>query len=200
MKTCSRCAETKPRCAFTKDRATSDGLNLRCRDCTRAARRGYYSRFKDRCAAQSTRWWSARREETRRKLWEHKLRNPCVDCGNTDPRVLQFDHVRGEKTCDVTTLAFSKKASWPKIAAEIKKCEVRCANCHALRSWERAGFWTPEGVQKDWRRRLSDEDVREIRRSHAAKEKGMTLLAKFYDVSVGTIWNVLHRRSYSDVE
>jgi len=55
--------------------------------------------------------------------------HPCVDCGETDTAVLDFDHVRGEKFADVS-LMIAFGYSWPKIALEIAKCDVRCANDH----------------------------------------------------------------------
>jgi len=57
------------------------------------------------------------------------LSHPCVDCGEPDPIVLDFDHVRGEKFLGIAELivrGFAMKV----IIAEMKKCEVRCANCH----------------------------------------------------------------------
>jgi hypothetical protein len=59
-----------------------------------------------------------------------------VDCGESDPIVLEFDHIRGKKVGDVSTLA-GQAFSWHKLSAEIAKCEVRCANCHRRRTYER---------------------------------------------------------------
>ena len=53
----------------------------------------------------------------------------CVDCGVSDPLVLEFDHVRGVKRMDVSRLV-AAGYPWPAIEEEIAKCEVRCANCH----------------------------------------------------------------------
>lgn len=65
-------------------------------------------------------------------------KHPCVDCGETDPLVLQFDHVAGVKTINVT--ATLHLADWGKIAAEIAKCAVRCANCHSRKTSSQLGW------------------------------------------------------------
>ncbi len=55
--------------------------------------------------------------------------HPCVDCGESDIRVLQFDHTDpAAKITEVSQLL--RNASWPRVLMEIEKCEVRCGNCH----------------------------------------------------------------------
>ena len=67
---------------------------------------------------------------------EYLKHHPCVDCGESDPIVLDFDHI-AEKKLDVSRMIFSQNGI-AAIKTEIAKCEVRCANCHrritALRS------------------------------------------------------------------
>lgn len=59
---------------------------------------------------------------------------PCADCGvSYPPCVMDFDHVRGDKKNNVATLVASHYGV-ATISAEIKKCEVVCANCHRLRT------------------------------------------------------------------
>jgi hypothetical protein len=61
--------------------------------------------------------------------YDYLKNHPCVDCGETDPVVLEFDHVRGDKVEDVSVLVGQGK-SLDVIRNEIEKCEVRCGNCH----------------------------------------------------------------------
>jgi transcriptional regulator with XRE-family HTH domain len=76
------------------------------------------------------------RESRARNLWFiHRLlsRSACVDCGCSDLLVLEFDHVRGRKVAPVMNLVRAG-ASFDRLRREIRKCEVRCANCHRRRT------------------------------------------------------------------
>lgn len=65
-----------------------------------------------------------------------KRRKGCIDCGyNKDPRALELDHRPGE--VKIKTIASIMYSSWEAIKKEIAKCDVRCANCHAIRTHER---------------------------------------------------------------
>jgi hypothetical protein len=59
---------------------------------------------------------------------------PCADCGHKFPHpCMEFDHVRGVKKFCVSQINGSMK----RIREEIAKCEVVCANCHRIRTWNR---------------------------------------------------------------
>ena len=61
----------------------------------------------------------------------------CIDCGyNKSPYALQFDHIGDDKKASVSNLIRSDYC-WGTIKTEISKCEVVCANCHAVRTKER---------------------------------------------------------------
>lgn len=79
-------------------------------------------------------------EKRRLKVYYHLVKNPCVDCGETNVVVLEFDHVRGKKFKGVSYL-LDQDYSWGKIQDEIDKCDVRCANCHRLRTAHKNGYW-----------------------------------------------------------
>ncbi len=60
--------------------------------------------------------------------------NPCVDCGERDPVVLEFDHLADKEFEVCSNLA---GRSWKSILAEMEKCEVVCSNCHRRRTAQR---------------------------------------------------------------
>ena len=79
-------------------------------------------------------------EDSQRRTADYLSCHPCVDCGCTDIRVLEFDHVRGNKSNNIARMV-GQGFSWSTIEAEIAKCEVRCANCHRIREGKKNGSW-----------------------------------------------------------
>jgi hypothetical protein len=78
-----------------------------------------------------------KRAEKWEKAQEIKMKSGCVDCGyKGNPYALQFDHTGTDKKESVSNLIRSDY-SWETILKEIAKCEVVCANCHAVRTQHR---------------------------------------------------------------
>jgi len=80
------------------------------------------------------------KEEARRVVYRHLLNHPCVDCGESDPVILEFDHVRGIKLFGVTRLA-EQNVVRGLLEEEIDKCEIRCCNCHRRRTSITRNWW-----------------------------------------------------------
>lgn len=78
----------------------------------------------------------------RAKVLDYLRSHPCIDCGEDDPVVLEFDHIKkkGKKKSGVAELV-KKGYSWEVVEAEITKCEVRCANCHRLKTAKENNYW-----------------------------------------------------------
>lgn len=67
----------------------------------------------------------------------HKLKSGCADCGyRAHPAALEFDHRPGSVKC-FNVMEKVGSYSMDVIWAEIQKCEVVCANCHAIRTTSR---------------------------------------------------------------
>jgi hypothetical protein len=70
----------------------------------------------------------------RKYVEDYKRSHPCVDCGESDPVCLDFDHRDAvEKRVNVSKI-LSREASLETLAEEIAKCDMRCANCHRRRT------------------------------------------------------------------
>lgn len=128
MKRCTRCKATKADEEFARNRNKADGKQSYCRACHSEMCRKGYPRYKARIDARNAR---VRRENT---LWllRYKMSHPCVDCGNADFRVLEFDH-EGDKVMNVANM-LHECWSLERIRREVAKCRVRCANCHRIKT------------------------------------------------------------------
>ena len=65
--------------------------------------------------------------------------HPCVDCGEADLLVLDFDH-RDPSTKRLEISSMLEGYSWAAISAEIATCDVRCSNCHRRRTAHQFGW------------------------------------------------------------
>jgi len=139
MKLCSTCRRSLPTTDFNLRARSPDGLQSVCRECNAARARRYYAenvaKHRRAVAAQVAKTRAAHLQRIGAYLLEH----PCVDCGEGDIRVLDFDHrADTEKAGEVMKLA-KAAYSWGRVRDEIAKCDVRCRNCHAIVTYERMG-------------------------------------------------------------
>lgn len=66
-------------------------------------------------------------------VWDYLKNHSCVDCGESDILVLQFDH-RDPRTKRFNLSNASSRYSLEEVMEEIAKCDVVCANCHCRRT------------------------------------------------------------------
>ena len=62
---------------------------------------------------------------------------PCMDCGNSyPPFAMDFDHIleRGPK---VFAISRADNYTWQNVLDEIAKCDLVCATCHRIRTYNR---------------------------------------------------------------
>jgi hypothetical protein len=80
------------------------------------------------------------RNEIREYIGKYLLKHPCVDCGEKDIIVLDFDHFK-DKSFTINELLVRKRSSLKRVIEEINKCEVRCSNCHRRKTAKEQNSW-----------------------------------------------------------
>lgn len=72
----------------------------------------------------------------------------CVDCGEKDPIVLEFDHIDPKlKGNNISAMLNSGGYCWNSILKEISKCEIRCANCHKRRTAKQFNWYKARNLE-----------------------------------------------------
>lgn len=130
VKKCSKCKKDKPVNEFSFKKKALDIRQPQCKECTRLLIKNHYNKNRQYYLDKANTRNSELRLETHSYLLDFLSKNFCIDCGESDVRVLEFDH-KGEipKFKAVSSLV-KGRYSLEKIKEEINKCEIRCANCH----------------------------------------------------------------------
>ena len=81
------------------------------------------------------------RVKVRTQLFAFLSTKECVDCGEKDPVVLDFDHNGLERKFKTVAKMLSGHYSWESVQREIRKCEIRCANCHRRKTYLQLRCW-----------------------------------------------------------
>lgn len=138
-RTCHTCGVPQPLNEFALKNKRTGQRSTKCRSCPRAYAKEHYRRNRGAYLDKAGRRNARERDRFARFLLDYFRDHPCVDCGATDPRILEFDHREGvEKVAAINTLL--KTQAWDAMVAEIAKCDVRCANCHRRRTARQFGW------------------------------------------------------------
>lgn len=140
MKICAKCKEEKARDAFHRNAAKAEGLQSYCKVCKKDLDKRYYLSDPKAHSKRTSNRRKSYHKKSRQFIWEYLEQNPCIDCGETNPVVLEFDHVRGEKMSEISKMVSAERPI-DIIAEEIAKCEVRCRNCHVIRTAKEQGWY-----------------------------------------------------------
>ena len=121
-KYCPQCKITKPRSDFSP---RSGNRSHQLRGVCKA------------CNAEN----AIQRRETNRNRFYALLRASnahCIDCGESRLVLLDFDHI--DPTTKINHVSRLLDHKFETLLREIDKCEIRCANCHRLKTAEQFGY------------------------------------------------------------
>ena len=112
-----------------------------CKRCSREYIRDHYKNNRKYYLQKALKRNLRIRQKAREYIGSYLLTHPCVDCGETDILVLEFDHKdRSGKNGDVSSI-IRTTGSQERLIGEISKCEVRCANCHRRKTERERNSW-----------------------------------------------------------
>lgn len=126
LKECIVCKEVLALSAYRKTNKSKNynGYEARCLDCMKQYK-------KERHALKNL--------DIRKFLYEYRATKGCFDCGIKDPRLLEFDHLR-DKEFNLGK-AHVLKITLKEVKREVRKCVVRCSNCHKLKTHKEQDTW-----------------------------------------------------------
>ena len=134
--TCPHCKIEKLHSDFAKHKNRKDGLQAFCKDCNKERSRIYYLRWTDEHRIEVKRRKKIYKTTAIKYTIDYLMEHPCIDCGETNPLVLEFDHKdpRKKDRCVSHFLTGNAGIALNRLKLEIVKCDVRCANCHRLKT------------------------------------------------------------------
>lgn len=137
MKTCIDCNQNKTLEEFYPHKDGLYGRSPYCAECSRIKARKYYKKNNNKRREQIYNARVKRKLEVFNELLNKYLIG-CIDCGETNFFVLDWDH----KDTENKLLPLSKmwNFSKEKIMQEVDKCELRCANCHRKKTAEQLNW------------------------------------------------------------
>lgn len=147
QKRCASCKLSLSLESFNKAQRRFDGKQTTCKECNKKNARRYYRENKPTLLPKILKAKKLRHEELLRQMFDWLVQHPCVDCGESDPSVLDFDHREDEEKQINISKALQNGWSWSNLSKEMNKCDVRCANCHRRRT-ARLFNWYTERLKK----------------------------------------------------
>ncbi len=111
-RTCGRCRQLLPTSSFAWRRKELGQLDNYCRTCRATYKREHYVAHRDRYIAGARQHKQAVVARRAAQLVEFFRDHPCVDCGESDPLVLEFDHHRGDKSFNIARGARDRNWGW----------------------------------------------------------------------------------------
>jgi hypothetical protein len=134
MKRCPKCNQEKLETEFSKRK--NGKSQSYCKDCRKVYCRQHYHNNKLKHNSRRTKLKKKHYDEQSQKIRDIKSNKKCCDCDKSFPAcVMQFDHVNSDKFTNISDMP--GKYNWSKIEKEILKCDLVCANCHCIRTYNR---------------------------------------------------------------
>lgn len=140
LKKCNRCRQYLDELEFNW-KIKNTRLQSYCKNCSRAYVKEHYNKNKIYYLDKAKK----RNIYLKEKAWEflgpYLLSHPCVDCGEKDILILEFDHRDRKMKTDTIRRIIQRGGSLAEIKKEVAKCDIRCSNCHRRKTEIENNSW-----------------------------------------------------------
>lgn len=125
---CTQCGLLKDLTMFGRQKNGPQGRRSACKQCRKEARQ------KARSVVNATR--NSLRHKKVDFMRRVKIKLGCAQCGYKEsPIALQFNHLDPSTKTFTIASTRGRDATMLEIKEEMRKCEVLCANCHAIHTY-----------------------------------------------------------------
>lgn len=168
MKRCYKCETEKDLCEFSSNKNKQDGLNSECKECQKKYFSEYYSKNKNLHIKRVQKVINNKKNY----IAEQKINSGCARCGyNKHPAALHFHHKNpNDKNFGIANY-FGKNID--SIIEEISKCEVLCANCHAIEHSKSLYYFKKEKPTKPTKKRYEKRKKKPKELKHRLKKSNI---------------------------
>jgi hypothetical protein len=143
-KVCHKCLQEKPLEEFPWKSIVTRKRQAVCKTCTAQRSADWYENNKDHHRKNVYDRRTKLRLEAREYVLNYLSTQPCENCRESDPVVLEFHHI-GEKGDEVSTL-LHQSDSLIRVIEEISRCQVLCSNCHKRVTTKERGWFKSRSV------------------------------------------------------
>lgn len=151
MKTCTKCFVLKQEGDFFVRDKSIGRLHAQCKLCYKDHRKSYsayhYKKYGDQYRERAKKRRAVIKKDLQVKMSAYLADKSCVICGESDIRVLDFDHIEPSTKAIGISKAITNGMAWEIILEEINKCRILCANCHRKHT----------AIQSNWYRKVLNE-------------------------------------------